>query len=59
MKYRGDRSPESANTYLQNKSELIKQLDCVEDEIWNYTSWRVNKTYGQSNPENQDPSVTE
>lgn len=59
MKYRGDRSPESANTYLQNKSELIKQLDSVEDEIWSYNTWRVNKIYGQSNPENQESSTTE
>lgn len=43
MNWRGDKSPESALTYLQNKSELEKQYERVSDEIFNYSLWRAEK----------------
>jgi integrase len=34
--WRGDRSPESALTYLQNKSEIKKQLQQVNNELFDF-----------------------
>lgn len=48
MFYRGDKNPNSATTYIQNKSELIKQLNDVEDEVLDYSMWRAERIYGQS-----------
>ena len=48
MKYRGDKSPESSLTYLANKSELVKQLDHVQDRIFDFELWRASKEYGRS-----------
>lgn len=39
MFWRGDTSPESALTYLQNKGELEKQYRKVNNEVFNYLSW--------------------
>ena len=49
MNWRGDRSPESALTYLQNKSELEKQYERVSDEVFNYSLWRAGKIIGEKN----------
>ena len=45
MYWRGDKSPESALTYLQNKGELEKQYRKVNDEIFNYMSWASKKQH--------------
>ena len=37
--YRGDKSPESAITYLNNKGELEKQYRKVTDEVFDYLKW--------------------
>ena len=46
MFYRGDKNPNSATTYIQNKSELLKQLNDVEDEVLDYSMWRAERIYG-------------
>lgn len=46
MNWRGDKSPESALTYLQNKSELVKEYEKVSNEVFNYAFWRANKMFG-------------
>ena len=43
MNWRGDKSPESALTYLENKSELEKQYERVSDEVFNYSLWQASK----------------
>lgn len=45
MFYRGDKNPNSATTYLQNKSELIKQLENVEDALFDYSMYMAEGTY--------------
>lgn len=45
MYWRGDKSPESALTYLQNKGELEKQYRKVNDEIFDYMSWSARKSH--------------
>lgn len=47
MFYRGDKNPNSATTYLQNKSELIKQLENVEDALFDYSMYMAEGTYGR------------
>lgn len=39
MYWRGDSSPESALTYLQNKGELEKQYRKVNNEMFSYLMW--------------------
>lgn len=39
MEARGDSSPESALLYLQNKGELVKRYQEVNDEMFNYLTW--------------------
>ena len=46
MNWRGDKSPESALTYLMNKSELEKQYELVSDEVFNYSLWKAGKLNG-------------
>ena len=46
MFYRGDTSPESALTYLQNKGELEKEFRKVNDEVFDYISWAATKNRG-------------
>ena len=43
MNWRGDKSPESALTYLQNKGELEKQYAKVNTEMFKYSIWRAEK----------------
>lgn len=43
MYYRGDKSPESALTYLQNKGELEKQYRKVNNEVFDYLLWASDK----------------
>ena len=45
MHWRGDKSPESALTYLQNKGELEKQYRKVNTEIFNYSLWKAGKLH--------------
>jgi integrase/ABC-type dipeptide/oligopeptide/nickel transport system ATPase component len=42
MYYRGDSSPTSAITYLQNKSELERKYRRVNDQVFSYTKWRAD-----------------
>lgn len=46
MYWRGDKSPESALTYLQNKSELEKQYSKINNEIFDYRLWQAEKFFG-------------
>ena len=48
MYWRGDKSPESSLTYLQNKSELVKQYYNVSNKIMDYNLWRANKKFGDN-----------
>jgi hypothetical protein len=43
MYWRGDKSPESALVYLQNKGDLVKQYAKVNNEIFDYSMWKVSK----------------
>ena len=43
MYWRGDKSPESALTYLQNKGDLEKQYVKVNNEIFDYSMWKASK----------------
>lgn len=45
MMYRGDKSPESAITYLNNKSELAKRYELVNNETFDYMKWAADKRY--------------
>ncbi|WP_167956564.1 site-specific integrase [Anaerosporobacter faecicola] len=45
MYARGDTSPESSLTYLQNKGELEKQYRKVNNEMFNYLSWAAKKKH--------------
>ena len=45
MFYRGDRSPESAFTYLNNKGELLKKYRKVSDSAFDYLSWAAKKKH--------------
>lgn len=49
MYWRGDRSPESALTYLQNKSDLVKQYASTMNKIFDYEQWKAEKKYGGTN----------
>lgn len=48
MFWRGDKSPESALTYLQDKGDLEKQYRKVNNEIFDYNQWRAKKLFGGS-----------
>ena len=43
MYWRGDKSPESALTYISNKSELEKQYKLVNSEAFDYMLWKASK----------------
>ena len=45
MAFRGDRSPLSALTYLQNKGELEKKYRSVSNELFRYLSWAAQKKF--------------
>lgn len=47
MYWRGDKSPESALTYLQNKGDLEKQYKKVNSEIYDYSMWKAGKLHKQ------------
>ncbi len=47
MYWRGDKSPESALTYLQNKGDLEKQYKKVNSEIFDYSMWKAGKLHKQ------------
>ena len=46
MTWRGDKSPISALTYTQNKSDLEKRFKSVTEEIFNYSLWKAEKLNG-------------
>lgn len=48
MYWRGDKSPESALVYLQNKSDLVKQYYNVSSKIVDYNLWRADKKFGDN-----------
>ena len=43
MYWRGDTSPESALTYINNKSDLVRQYNEVVDRIFDFSLWRAKK----------------
>ncbi len=43
MFYRGDTSPQSALTYLQDKGELEREYKKVNNELFNYFKWASEK----------------
>ena len=43
MSWRGDKSPESALTYLNDKGELMKKYKRVQGETFNYLSWMAER----------------
>lgn len=45
MEFRGDKSPESALVYLQNKSDLTRKLEKVNNETFAYNLWKASKKY--------------
>lgn len=45
MYWRGDTSPESALTYLQNKGDLEKQFSKVSNELFDYSLWKAGKLH--------------
>lgn len=45
MYWRGDKSPESALTYLQNKSDLVKQYSRVNSELFDFNMWKAEKKH--------------
>lgn len=45
MSHRGDSSPDSALTYIKNKSELQKQFNRVNNENFDYLSWLAKKRH--------------
>lgn len=48
MYWRGDSSPESALTYLQNKGELEKQYRYVNTELFGFMQWQAATKYGEA-----------
>lgn len=46
MYWRGDHSPESALTYLQNKGELEKQYRYVNSQLFDFMNWQAAAKYG-------------
>ena len=47
MSARGDKSPDSAWVYLQNKGEIAKQYEQVNDGVFDYMSWRADDLFGK------------
>ncbi len=45
MYWRGDKSPESTLTYLQNKGDLEKQYAKVNNDIFDYSMWKARKLH--------------
>ena len=48
MYWRGDKSPESALTYLQNKGEIMRQYQKVNNGIFDYMMWASAKEHNQN-----------
>ena len=46
MFYRGDTKPESALTYLRDKSELNKRFEKMNNEMFDYRTWQAEKYFG-------------
>ena len=47
MSARGDKSPESAWVYLQNKGEIAKQYGQVNNGVFDYMNWQAEKLFGE------------
>lgn len=45
MYWRGDKNPQSALTYIMNKSDLEKEYSQVTSKIFDYNQWRIRKLY--------------
>lgn len=43
MFWRGDTSPESSLIYLQNKGDLQKQYQKVNNEVFDYLLWATGR----------------
>lgn len=50
--WRGDKSPESALTYISDKGDLQKQYERVSDEVFDYSLWKAAKMH-----ENGDKAI--
>ena len=48
MAHRGDSSPDSALTYIKNKSELAKQFTKVNNETYNYLTWLAKERHDKN-----------
>lgn len=48
MEARGDTSPQSALTYLQNKGELEKRYRKINNEMFDYFAWAAQKRHGEN-----------
>ena len=49
MYWRGDSNPESALTYIANKSDLLKKYRTVNDSSFEYLMWRAEKAHNSKN----------
>ncbi len=47
MYYRGDLSPASSLAYLQDKSELNRRFEKMNNEMFDYRTWQVEKYFHQ------------
>lgn len=45
--FRGDKSPESALTYIDSKGDLEKQYSKITNETFNYTLWAAKKKHNE------------
>lgn len=45
--FRGDKSPESALTYINSKGDLEKQYSKITNETFNYTLWAAKKKHNE------------
>lgn len=43
MYWRGDKSPESSQVYLDNKSDILKQHNLVAEKAFDFLMWRAKK----------------
>lgn len=48
MFWRGDNSPESALTYINNKSDIAEKLNTVMDTLFDYSLKKSEKLYGDN-----------
>jgi len=47
MRYRGDKNPESAITYMQSKGDLEKQYSRINNETFSYILWAAKEKHDE------------